>query len=53
MRVDKVLMKKFKIVVAEHNRSINGEIVMLIKQAVADYEKEFGAIQLPEDGEEE
>ena len=52
LRVDKPLMAKFKIVATEHGRSMNKEIVMLIKQAVQAYEKENGLIEI-QTGEDE
>ena len=52
LRVEKPLMAKFKVVAAEHSRSINKEIVMLIKQAVQAYEKENGPIEIPTDDDE-
>ena len=51
LRVDKPLMAKFKVVATEHGRSMNKEIVMLIKQAVQAYEKENGPIAVQEDDE--
>lgn len=44
LRVDKQLLEKFKVVAAENGRSVNKEIEMLIKQAVASYERENGEI---------
>lgn len=49
LRVEKPLMAKFKVVASEHGRSMNKEIVMLIKQAVQAYEKENGPILLEEE----
>ena len=49
LRVEKQLFEKFKVVAAENGRSVNKEIEMLIKQAVASYERENGEIALPGD----
>ena len=46
LRVEKALMAKFKVVATEHGRSMNKEIVMLIKQAIQAYEKENGPIEI-------
>ena len=40
LRVDSSVMEKFKEVAAEHGRSVNKEIEVLIKQAIAQYERE-------------
>ena len=52
LRVEKALMTKFKVVATEHGRSMNKEIVMLIKQAVQTYEKENGLIEIQVDEDE-
>ena len=44
-------MARFKVVAAAHDRSTNKEIVMLIKQAVQDYEKENGPIEIQAEDE--
>ena len=46
LRVEKPLMAKLKVVATEHGRSMNKEIVMLIKQAVQACEKENGIIEI-------
>lgn len=46
LRVDKLLMEKFKVLSAHNGRSVNKEIEMLMKQAVLKYEQENGAIEL-------
>lgn len=48
LRVDKTIMEKFKVVAADHGRSVNKEIEMLMRQAVADYERSNGAIKIPD-----
>lgn len=45
LRVDRLLMEKFKVLAAEHGRSVNKEIEILMKQAVQQYEKENGTIE--------
>lgn len=46
LRVGSSIMEKFKVIAANHGRSVNKEIEMLMKQAVADYEKEHGSIEI-------
>lgn len=48
LRVDKTLMDKFKVVASANGRSVNKEIEMLMKQAVAEYEGANGAIETPD-----
>lgn len=47
LRVDPVLMDKFKVLAAENGRSVNKEIEFLMKQAVHRYESENDAIAVP------
>lgn len=47
LRVDKAVMDKFKVISAANGRSVNKEIEMLMKAAVARYEAENGEIPLP------
>lgn len=47
LRVDKLVMDKFKIVAADNGRSVNKEIETLMKRAVADYEQRNGQIDVP------
>ena len=47
LRIDDILMKKFKVIAAEHKRSATKEIELLIEQAVEQYEKEHGQIFVP------
>ncbi len=44
IRINNELMDKFKVVASENGRSVNKEIEMLIKAAVAAYETEHGPI---------
>ena len=46
LRIDKLLMEKFKIVSANNGRSVNKEIEILIKQAVSRYEQDNGIIEI-------
>jgi len=46
LRVDKLLMEKFKMVAADNGRSVNKEIEMLMKRAVQQYERDNGAIHI-------
>ncbi len=46
LRVDKLLMEKFKVIAANNGRSVNKEIEMMMKQAVSKYEQENGCISV-------
>lgn len=47
LRVDKLLMEKFKVISENNGRSVNKEIEMLMKQAIRKYEQEHGSIEVP------
>ena len=47
LRVDKLLMEKFKVLAADNGRSVNKEIETLMKQAVHQYEQANGIIDIP------
>ena len=47
LRVEKTIMEKFKVIAYENGRSVNKEIEMLMKQAVASYEQNNGQIEVP------
>ena len=49
LRVDKTIMEKFKVIASDNGRSVNKEIEMLMKQAIADYEQKNGAIPVRSD----
>ena len=51
LRVDKLLMEKFKVVATENSRSVNKEIEALMKDAVLRFEERNGVIQIPESNE--
>lgn len=44
LRIDKVLMQKFKVIAAMHGRSVNKEIEFTIRNIIEDYEREHGEI---------
>ena len=46
LRVDKVIMEKFKVLASENGRSVNKEIEVLMKTAVSNYERENGSIEI-------
>lgn len=46
LRINKVLMDKFKYVASQNNRSVNKEIEYIIKQVVLSYEQEHGEIKV-------
>ena len=49
LRVGKTIMEKFKVIASNNGRSVNKEIEMLMKQAIADYEQKNGAISAHSD----
>lgn len=49
LRIDKILMEKFRVVAADGGRSVNKAIEVLIRDAVRDYERANGAIVLADD----
>lgn len=53
LRIDKTLFEKFRVIASGEGRSINKQIEVLIKRAVAEYEQEHGLIQLPDQDAEE
>ncbi len=48
LRIDKEIMDKFKIIAKNNGRSVNKEIEFILKGVVLDYEKEHGALSVPE-----
>ena len=51
LRADKVLYKKFSYIADYNARSVNKEIIHLMKRSIAKFEKEHG--EIPIDPEEE
>ena len=52
LRVNPMVMKKFKVLAAENGRSVNKELETLMKQAIDSYEKSNGLIEVqPEEVE--
>lgn len=45
LRIDDELLKKFRYVCEYEGRSANGQILFMIRQLVAEFEKEHGAIE--------
>ncbi len=45
LRIDATTHKKLKVLSDYDGRSINGEVLYLIRQAIRDYEKENGKIE--------
>ena len=45
LRIDKVLLKKFKYIAASNARSANKELVVLIKKYIYQFEKKYGKIE--------
>lgn len=48
LRIDYLLMEKFKVVASENGRSVNKEIEFLIKKAIKEFEDENGQIIVDE-----
>lgn len=46
LRVDRVLFQKFRYIAEAEGRSANKEIEQYLKKRVAEYEKEFGKIEI-------
>ncbi len=49
LRIDDTLLRKFRYVCEYDGRSANGKLLHMIRKCVADYEKEFGIIELDND----
>ena len=49
LRLPYELMEKFKVISDSHDRSVNAEIMQLVKKAVAAYESEHGEIKVPDE----
>ena len=49
LRLDDEIEQKAKILAKENGRSLNKEIEILLKQAIAAYERENGVISLPDE----
>lgn len=49
LRIDNILMEKFKLIAKSNGRSINKEIEQLIIGAVSDYETKHGTIDVNTD----
>lgn len=48
LRIDKILMEKFKFVAKSNGRSVNKEIEQMVLSAVSDYENTHGVIPIPD-----
>ena len=46
LRVDRVLFQKFRYIAESEGRSANKEIEQYLKKRVAEYESEFGTIEI-------
>ena len=46
LRIDDTLLKKFRYVCEYDGRSANGKLLHMIRKCVAEYEKEFGTIEI-------
>lgn len=46
LRVEKPIMEKFKVLAADNGRSVNKEIEMLMRKAIAEYEQKNGTISI-------
>ncbi len=50
-RTDEKTINKFKVIASKNQRSVSQETVYLVKQAIEQYEKENGVIQIDSDNE--
>ena len=48
LRISDEMLRKFRYVCAYDGRSANSKILIMIRQCIAEYEKEFGKINLDE-----
>ena len=46
LRIDDEMHKKLKYIAEFEGRSINGEIIFLIRQAIIDHAKKYGKIEI-------
>ncbi len=46
LRIDEETHKKFKSLVEFEGRSMNGQIIYLIRQAILEHEKKYGKIEV-------
>ena len=49
LRLDDTLREKLRFIAGQNSRSLNREIEFIVKQHVANYEKEHGEIPLPKE----
>ena len=49
LRIDEDLLRRFKHVAKEERRSVNNELLWLIRLNIAEFEAEHGEIPLPEE----
>lgn len=49
LRVDRLLFKKFRYIAESEGHSANKEIEQYLKKRVAEYEKEYGKIEISKD----
>lgn len=45
VRIDEELLHQFRIVAAYHERSINGQLLVLIRQCIAQHEQKLTALK--------
>lgn len=50
LRMDRILFVKFRYVAEYEGRSANKEIEQMLKKRVAEFEREYGKIELTNDG---
>lgn len=48
LRIEKIIMDKFKVIAKNNGRSVNKEIEFILKNVVSDYEQNHGTISVPE-----
>lgn len=52
LRIDRTLLDKIAYVAGAEERSINGEILVLIKKRVAEFERDLGPIPIEKEDED-
>ncbi len=52
LRIEKEILEKAKFIAKENGRSLNKEIEFVLKKHIAQYEKDYGVIQVDLDAQE-
>lgn len=46
VRIDEIMLEKLRVTADEDNRSVNRQIIVLIKRYITEYEKQHGEIDI-------